>query len=922
MSRVAGGFGLDWWIDKLRNAVQRGVTVDLSLGESGNHPHPQEWPVARTIPAAAVRAVLTDTRAGSDPRGLHIRGARFDEPVDLEAVCVSHPLRFTDCTFEQGFNGNLADFRSLGLLGVTFNGPLWLLAATVAGQLDLSGSTLRVASGIAIAFDDIRVAGDLYMRYGFRTEGGVVRGVGAMIGGSLDVCGAALDNHDGQALLLTSARVSRNVLAHSSFHAKGEVNGFGIIVDGAFDVSGAVINNTGRIALNLERCAIAGGLVAIGLNATGGVRIFGGSIGSITDFSGATLTNPGGQALNLEAARLVGGLLARNGFAADGEVNATAANIAGQLELTAGRFQNPDGRALVLDGAQIVGNILAQNGFRSSGEVSAFGITVAGSVALGSGSADCPDRIALNFSGARVSGGMIVSGGFDVRGEMRMLAADVGLSIEFHGATLENAEAIALSLDGTNAKVGFFMRGSTCVKGEIRAISATFGYVNLSGVVLACENSVALRLDGAHIDGAFDAQNGFRVDGAVTAVNVVINGQLNLQGASLCNEGGVSLSLDSASIGGNVAACRGFSVDGELRAVGAEIMGTLDLRHAAIRNPGGIALNLEQARVARGISAGDGFTAEGSVHIVGASVGSEFDLTGATLNNRSDIALSLRSSTVLRLRLIPQMNCGTVDLFRCHIGDLVTGAKPPVPLHATGWEVGDLHGPLRDDWRRMRTWLRATKQHDTSNGNARWLRCLSWLRRNDPVSVQPWYHVADIYDRNGYPAAARRLRFSAANTVTAQSPPLTRLMRATYCVVAGNGYYPLVAVFSVIALVLLGTALVASNRDSIVPTNLTAARAAYVANHAHIDHLATPETNLMVTADTPCTDLYPRYPCMRTLTFTLNNLLPPAGSSNQDWSVSPNAPLLLVAGLPALKLGLWALTALLLAGVTGLLRRT
>lgn len=922
MSHVAGGFGLDWWIDQLRNAVQRGVTVDLSLGESGNHPNPQESSAARTIPAAAVRAVLTDTRAGSDPRGLHIRGARFDEPVDLEAVCVSHPLRFTDCTFEQGFNGNLADFRTLGLLGVTLNGPLWLLATTVAGQLDLSGSTVRVSSGIALAFDDIRVAGDLYMRYGFRAEGGVVRGVGAMIGGSLDVCGAVLDNHAGQALLLTSARISRNVLAHTSFHANGEVNGFGLNVDGAFDISGAVIDNAGRIALNLERCAIAGGLVAVGLNATGSVRIIGSSIGSITDFSGATFANPGGQALSLEAARLVGGLLARNGFAADGEVNATAANIAGQLELTAGSFRNPDGRALVLDGAQIVGNILAQNNFRSSGEVSAFGLTVAGSVALGGGSADCPDRIALNFSGARISGGMIVSGGFNVRGEVRMLAADVGVSIEFDGAALENVGAIALSLDGTNAKAGFFMRGGTCVKGEVRAISATFGYVDLNSAVLACGNSVALRLNGARINGDLNAYNGFRVDGAVTAINVAINGQLNLQGASLRNKGGVSLSLDSASIGGNVAACRGFSVDGELRAVGAEIMGTLDLGHAAIRNPGGIALNLEQARVARGISAGDGFTAEGKVHIVGATVGSELDLTGATLDNRSAIALSLRSSTVLRLRLIPQMNRGTVDLFRSHIGDLVTGEQPPAPLDATGWEVGDLHGPLREDWRRMRTWLRVTKQHDTSNGNKRWLRCLSWLRRNDPVSVQPWYHIADVYDRNGYPAAARRLRFSAANTVTAQSPPLTRLMRATYCVIAGYGYYPLVAIFSVIALLLLGAAVVASNREGIVPTNLSAARAAYVANHAHFDHVATPETNLMVTADTPCADLYPRYPCMRTLTFTLNNLLPPAGSSIQDWSVAPNAPLMLVVGLPALKIGLWALTALLLAGVTGLLRRT
>jgi hypothetical protein len=38
--------------------------------------------------------------------------------------------------------------------------------------------------------------------------------------------------------------------------------------------------------------------------------------------------------------------------------------------------------------------------------------------------------------------------------------------------------------------------------------------------------------------------------------------------------------------------------------------------------------------------------------------------------------------------------------------------------------------------------------------------------------------------------------------------------------------------------------------------------------------------------------------------------------------VAPNASLLLVAGLPALKIALRAMAVLLLAGVTGLLRKT
>jgi hypothetical protein len=60
---------------------------------------------------------------------------------------------------------------------------------------------------------------------------------------------------------------------------------------------------------------------------------------------------------------------------------------------------------------------------------------------------------------------------------------------------------------------------------------------------------------------------------------------------------------------------------------------------------------------------------------------------------------------------------------------------------------------------------------------------------------------------------------------------------------------------------------------------------------------------------------------MNSLTFAINAILPPAAAANRDWDVASDGSLALIAGLPFLKLLCWALAALLLAGVTGLLRK-
>ena len=185
--------------------------------------------------------------------------------------------------------------------------------------------------------------------------------------------------------------------------------------------------------------------------------------------------------------------------------------------------------------------------------------------------------------------------------------------------------------------------------------------------------------------------------------------------------------------------------------------------------------------------------------------------------------------------------------------------------------------------------------------------------------MQPWYVVADVFERNGNPAAARRLRSAAAIKTTRQSPWPTKLLRRAYWALVGNGYYPLWAAVWLLGVVGVGWLLVAVNREDIVPVRAAEAVAAVQEHAAHSGQDAV--RWLPVTAETPC-EVHPGYPCMNSFAFAVNSVLPPAAGTNPDWVVAPDATLLLVMGLPVLKLSSWVLAALLLAGVAGLLRKT
>lgn len=444
----------------------------------------------------------------------------------------------------------------------------------------------------------------------------------------------------------------------------------------------------------------------------------------------------------------------------------------------------------------------------------------------------------------------------------------------------------------------------------------------------------ALNLDGATIAGSVIAADGFIAAGEVRAVNATIASQLDLQRATLINCVGDALCLDGAKIGDSVFMDQDFIAVGGVRAVDVSIAGSIIMSGARLMtsadlDPGGheptpSVLGLDRAQISGSIFADNGFDVNGEVRAYRATIGNKLDLTGAELANPTGDALALAGTKVGELTLLPAKWNGGLNLKSTQIGVLTTTSSPPGPLEATGWSVGHLRGPLNElsnDRRHrndVREWL-DTVRYGTKGGQTdrKWRQRTAWLLRNKPVSVQPWHELADVYERNGNPVAARRLRSAAANIVTAQAPWWARPQRILYWFTAGNGYYPLAAIISVVMVLGLGAWTVQTRQDSIVPTDVAAASKA---TRQHLGLKPTDELQT-ITARTPCDD-HPDYPCMNVWAFTVNSLFPPAASTNQYWTIASNAPAKSVVVLSALKLALWALTALLLAGVAGLLKKT
>ena len=242
---------------------------------------------------------------------------------------------------------------------------------------------------------------------------------------------------------------------------------------------------------------------------------------------------------------------------------------------------------------------------------------------------------------------------------------------------------------------------------------------------------------------------------------------------------------------------------------------------------------------------------------------------------------------------------GGVVLVACKIGDLVLNADSrqpsPGPLAADGWQVGALHGAVASSAKVAQAWL------DTRSTSLQY-------------SPQPARVLAEVYDRSGHPEQARRLRYLAARRITAQAPSWAKPWRATDGALVGHGYYPLAAVAWVVLLLVIAGGLASTQLPRFTPTDPAQAQAA--ATKVATSRGGTAPAPL--TGATPSAELGD-YPCLNPWAYALQTVVPPAAAI-QESAWQPVG--WVFAAFTLLKAISWVLVVLLLAGITGLLRRT
>lgn len=601
-------------------------------------------------------------------------------------------------------------------------------------------------------------------------------------------------------------------------------------------------------------------------------------------------------------------------------------------------FEGSHMRGLVLDNAEVLDDLMASQ-VKAIGKISAKSIKIGGRLVMTDATLLNEKAVAIDLDSARIGGEVLFNKGFEAQGEVFALAVRIGGQLNLRGATLRNPGDDALSLDSAEISGGLLaalliedlnevkVEWRFRVYGTVRAIQAHMGGpIELSGAVLRDPGGKghALYLDRLELNGTLTANKGFSASGTVRAVGARIQGQCDFSGAVLqnCSEDNYALDLENVDIASRVIA-KGVEAHGLVNAVGAHIKGGLNLTGAKLYGcPRLGALKLDRAEIGGEVLATHGFESHATISALITRIGGKLDLTEASLRGSGHAALLLRSAVIGRLVFCASRLDG-VDLSRAEIAVLETDKILPTPLSATGWKIADLQGPLRSDTKMARRWLNSYPKKVTQ----------SYPEKVTPV--QPWWALADVYERNGDAAAAKRMRFFAANNVTFES--LRRkpaLFRGAYGAVAGYGYYPLIAIIWLVVVIGLGYWTVSSSPEHIVPTNNQRAVEAiqpvdHPAGGAEQKHMTLGHdvavdgtaSSQPFTAETPCS-AHPGYSCWDGFAFTLNSLVSAWGNPSPDWTIQPNAPLWLTLTLFLLKVVAWGLLGMLLAGVTGLLRRS
>lgn len=540
---------------------------------------------------------------------------------------------------------------------------------------------------------------------------------------------------------------------------------------------------------------------------------------------------------------------------------------------------------------------------RVDGDLDLRGLTTVGLPSKIPGE-DQPPRVDL--TAIRVKGSALLTA-LSAHGEVGLARAKIGGDLKCSRAKLRNGTEVALNLEKAEISNHVALDDNFSAWGEVNLIGAQIGGdLNCAGAKLHNQGGDVLSADSAKIELCADLGADFEAWGGVRLPSAEIGGQLILSGAYLHNRGGAALTADGARIKRNGAVLEGFQADGEVRFAGAEITGELSFRGAKLHNPEGKALNAANVSVTNDVILGSltndaigerKFEATGKVSFIAAHVGGSLVCGGASLTGATtdEVAFDGRNLTV-------------EGWFAWQTGD---PAKGKVLLDRA--KVGELRDKL-ECWPDKQGYLDLTgfvyEQVDSQvkpdpDGRVDWIRLQTGARGD--YNPQPYIQLAQVYKAAGNDDEVRKVLIEKQRDLRKFGD--LRWYRKTWNLLLGffigHGYriwHAAVAILVVYGLS-VGVVWMAMDHNALIPVGPTA-------------------SNLHGLRVNDCTS---RYPCLFPLAYPVDAAVPVINLHQVDYWQFDASTLWGRIGRDSLDLATffgWALTTMLVVGITGLVRES
>jgi hypothetical protein len=525
------------------------------------------------------------------------------------------------------------------------------------------------------------------------------------------------------------------------------------------------------------------------------------------------------------------------------------------------------------DRVHIQADLTLNEKFRARKGIQLFAAEIGGSLSCWGGRFfGGQEKVAINGTHINVKGSIFLDEDCRTKGEVRLYDCKVGEDLSCVGGTLKNPGGPALYATNAKIAKDVRLDRNTRInkdftaEGTVSFLGAEIGGdLNCSGAKLSnppvgdvFNGGVVLNASAAHVSGKVYLDEGFTADGQVTLNLCKIGKACIATGGTFRYPGYTALDLESAEISGPVI-LKNATVEGEARFYSAQIAGDIDCTETSVSNPDGkddtASLNLVRAIVrgscrlvsfhaegemqAYGTQIGGDFFApaavfhslkapaidaqnlrvSGDVHVVQSTVDEEFRLIGAQISGDLDCSggtfsnLNLQRADIKGTFRACKRYDKNAELLYCDLTNASTAILEDEEnswpkqggLVLDGFHYRQISGPSRDAKARVRWLALQTSPADGANGSG----------QDSEFFSQPYRQLAKVLSDTGDDDGSKEVlyemeaRFRQQGATTFRKRVGRSIGNAILRETIGYGVYPMRALWWLVALTLLATAVYA-----------------------------------------------------------------------------------------------------------------